>query len=106
MSLEYIPCKYHHHRSSFLPPFHVVEEKFTSTVSSNIVMDPQYLTLIHGVESEGNLCNITKTIRVNISVKLGVSDNIQIGQNSSPSEIQSYMALFKEFRDVFAWTYK
>ena len=55
VSLEENPWEEHHHRSSFLPPFHVVEEKFTSTVSSNIVMDPQYLTLIHGVESEGNL---------------------------------------------------
>ena len=43
---------------------------------------------------------------VEISVKLGVSENIFIGQNSSPEELQTYMALFKEFRDVFAWTYE
>ena len=29
-----------------------------------------------------------------------------MGQNSSPSKIQSYTALFKEFRDIFVWTYE
>ena len=39
-------------------------------------------------------------------MKLGVSKNISIRQNSSPEEIQTYTTLFKEFRDVFAWTYE
>ena len=43
---------------------------------------------------------------VDISMKPGVSENIFIGQNSSPEEVQTYMTLFKEFRDVFAWTYE
>ena len=43
---------------------------------------------------------------VDISVKLGVLKNIFIEQNSSPEEVKTYMALFKEFRDVFAWTYE
>ena len=41
-----------------------------------------------------------------ISVKPGVPKKIFIGQNSSPEEFQSYTTLFKEFRDVFTWTYK
>ena len=36
ISLNKMPLKDHHHWSSFLPPFHVVEEHFTSTVSSDI----------------------------------------------------------------------
>ena len=84
MSLEEMPWKDHHRRSSFLPTCHVIEDQFTSTVSSNIVSDPQSPTLISGVESEGNLCNITKTIPVDILVKPGVLEIIQIGQNSSP----------------------
>ena len=43
---------------------------------------------------------------VDISVKLGVSEKIFIGKNSSLEEVKTYMALFKEFRDVFAWTYE
>ena len=91
MSLEEMPRKYHHHRYSFL----MVEEKLMSAILSNIVTDPQSPTLIRGVESEGNLCNITKTIMVDMSVKPNVSDIIQIGHNYSPLEVQSYMVLFK-----------
>ena len=54
----------------------MVEEQFASTVSSDIVTDPQSLILICDVESEGNLCNITKTILVDISVKPSISENI------------------------------
>ena len=43
---------------------------------------------------------------VDISVKPSVLENIFIGQNSSLEEVKTYMALFKEFRDVFAWTYE
>ena len=73
MSLEEIPWEDHHQQSSFLPPFHMVEENFASDVSSDIVTDPQSSILTRGVESEGNLCNITKTMPVDILVKLGVS---------------------------------
>ena len=64
------------------------------------------MTLTRNLNSEGNLCNITKTIPVDISVKPDVSENIFIGQNSSPEEVQTYTALFNDFRDVFAWTYE
>ena len=73
----------------------MVEEQLMSTVSSDIVTDPQSPNLIHGVESEGNLCNITKMILVDISVKPGVSEHFQIGEHSSPSDVQLYTALFK-----------
>ena len=41
---------------------------------------------------------------VDISIKPEILDNIYIGRNSSPFEVQSYTTLFKEFQDVFAWT--
>ena len=84
----------------------MVEKQLASVVSFDIVTDPQSLILTPDVEFEVNLCNITKTIPVDISVKPGIPVNIQIGQSSSPLEIQSYTALFKEFRDIFAWTYE
>ena len=79
MPLEEMPWRDHHHQSSFLPPFHMVEEHFTLAVSSDIVMDPQSPILIHNVESKGNLCNITKTIPIDISMKPSISENIFIG---------------------------
>ena len=106
MSLEEIPWKDHHHRSCFLPPCHMVEDHFISTVSSDIVTNPQSPILIRSVDSKGNLCNIKKTMPVDISVKPSISENIFIGQYSSPKEVQSYMALLKEFRYVFAWKYE
>ena len=106
MSLEEIPWKYHHHRSSLLPPICVIEEHFALAVSSDVVTDPQSPILTCNVESKGNLCNITKTMPVEISVKPWISEKIYIGQNSSPEEVQSYTTLFKEFSDVFAWTYE
>ena len=95
MSLKEMPWEDYHHRSSFLPPCYMVEDHFTSMVSSDIVLNPQSPILIRSVDSKGNLCNITKTIPVDILVKPGVSGNIFIGQNSSLEEIQTHMALFK-----------
>ena len=95
ISLDEMPWEDYHHRSSFLPPCHMVENHFTSMVSSDIVHNPQSLILTRSVDFERNLSNITKTILVDISVKPGVFENIFIGQNSSLEEIQTYMALFK-----------
>lgn len=55
---------------------------------------------------EGNLNNICKTISIDISVKHGIVEHIQISADCSPMEIQLYITLFTEFRDVFAWPYK
>ena len=85
MSLDDMPRKDHHHRSSFLPHYHMVEEQFASAVCFDIFIDLDSLILTHDVESKGNLCNTTKTIPVYISVKPSIPKNIQIGQNSSPS---------------------
>ena len=71
----------------------MVEDHFETIVSSDIVITPHSLVLIHNVESKGNLSNITKTIIVDISVKHGFVEHIQLGQNwSSPlNPIQSFL---------------
>ena len=53
---------------------------------------------------EWNMANISATIPINISVNLDIVENIHIGANCSPEEIDIYTALFKEFRDVFSWS--
>ena len=57
-------------------------------------------------ESKGNICNITKTTPIDISIKLENVEHIHVGRNCSTEEAESYRALFKEFCDIFAWTYK
>ena len=61
----------------------MVQEQFASVVSFDIVTDPK--SPILNVKYEGNLCNITKTVPIDISVKPSIPENIQIGQNSSHS---------------------
>jgi hypothetical protein len=52
------------------------------------------------------LGNISKTISIDISVKLGITKHIQIGADCSPEEIECYTTLFKEFRNIFSWSYE
>jgi hypothetical protein len=51
---------------------------------------------------DGNLANISPTIKINISVKLGIIEEIIIGAACTPEEITAYKALFQEFRDIFS----
>jgi hypothetical protein len=50
--------------------------------------------------------NISTTIIIDISIKEGVVENINLGANCTPEEVVSYTALFKEFCNVFTWSYK
>jgi hypothetical protein len=54
---------------------------------------------------EGNLANISPTIKIDISIKLGIVEEIIIRAACTPQEITAYKALFQEFRDIFAWSY-
>ena len=49
---------------------------------------------------------ISKTITIDISVKPRIVETITIGAKCTPKEITLYRALFKEFRDIFAWSYE
>jgi hypothetical protein len=54
---------------------------------------------------EGNMANISLTIKIDISIKNGVVEEITIGAAFTPQEITTYKALFQEYRDIFAWSY-
>ena len=106
MSLSERPWEDLHHRASFLPDLTTVEKDIQSIISTDIVPHPQTPILVKDVFSEGNLANISVTMSIDISVKPGIVENIQLGKSCSLAEIEAYTALFKEFRDVFAWSYE
>jgi hypothetical protein len=54
---------------------------------------------------EGNMATIAQMIHVDISRTPGIMDNIFVGADFSFEEIEIYMDLFKEFHDVFVWSY-
>jgi hypothetical protein len=61
---------------------------------------------MHVVYDEGNMGRIAIEIPINISKTLGIVENIFVGAYCSPKEIQTYIELFKEFHDVFSWSYE
>ena len=85
----------HHHRSSFLPNASLVDFDIVSLISIDIVNNPHTPLLLQGIDSEGNLCNITQTTPIYISVKLETVEHVHVGQNCSIEEIESYRAIFK-----------
>jgi hypothetical protein len=61
---------------------------------------------MYDVYAKGNMETIAKTIPIDISRTPRIMENIFIGADCSPKEIQIYTDLFKEFQDVFAWSYE
>ena len=59
-----------------------------------------------GIFAQGNMENISVTIPINISANPNIVENVHIGANCSPEDIAIYTALFKEFCDVFSWSYE
>jgi hypothetical protein len=60
----------------------------------------------HVIYAEGNMVSIHPTISINISCTPGKIENINISADCSLEEILIYTNLFKEFRDVFTWSYE
>jgi hypothetical protein len=52
------------------------------------------------------MATIAETIPINISRNPGIVENVFIGADCSPEEIQIYTDILQEFRDVFAWSYE
>jgi hypothetical protein len=61
---------------------------------------------MHVIYAEVNMATISKKIPIDISITPGVVENVFVRVDCSPKEIQIYMDLFKEFRDVFFWSYE
>jgi hypothetical protein len=95
-----------HHRSYFLPELHRIEAgEFTITMTGDQPC-PINLLATQEIYAEGNMATIAETIPINISRNPGIMENVFVGADCSPEEIQIYTDLFKEFRDVFAWSYE
>jgi hypothetical protein len=95
-----------HHRSYFLPELSRIEAgEFTITMMGD---QPRPINLLATQEiyTEGNMATIAATIPINISRNPGVVENVFVGADCSPEEIQIYTDLFKEFCDVFSWSYE
>jgi hypothetical protein len=67
---------------------------------------PINLLATQEIYAEGNMATITETIPINIFRNPGVMENVFVGADCSPKEIQIYTDIFKEFRDVFSWSYE
>jgi hypothetical protein len=95
-----------HHRYYFLLELRRIEAgEFTLTMNGDKDCPINPLAM-HAVYAEGNMETIDEMIPIDISRTLGVMENIFVGVDFSLKEIQIYTDLFKEFRDVFAWSYE
>jgi hypothetical protein len=95
-----------HHRSYFLPELQRIEKgEFTITMTGEQPC-PINLLATKDIYAEGNMATIAETLPINISRTPGVVENVFVGADCSPEEIQIYTDLFKEFRDIFAWSYE
>jgi hypothetical protein len=106
LSINDVPWDDFHYRSSFLTPLKEIQEDIHYVFPPDVVDFPQSPILTQDTLTEGNLGNISYTIFIDILIKEGVMENINLGANCSPEEVVSYTALFKEFHDVFTWSYK
>jgi hypothetical protein len=95
VSIEEAPWDDHHHHSSFLPSLDEIEKDISSIFPTDIVDSPQSPILTQDNISEENLGNISHMITIDISIKEGIVENIQIGSNCSTKEVEIYTALFK-----------
>ena len=49
--------------------------------------------------------NVSPTIPINIFGDPAKVENVYIGADCSPDDIKEYTVLFKDFCDIFAWSY-
>ena len=94
-----------HHRSYFLLELDHLEHEDFRVVLSQRVGSPVVSLSSPGPMADGNMANISSTIPINISCNPGMIENVNIGVESSHAEILEYTELFKEFHDIFAWSY-
>ena len=80
-------------------------DDFREILSENIGSQMVPLSSL-GLMADGNIANVSPTIPINISRDPGKVENVYIGANCSPHEIKEYTKMFKEFRDIFAWSYE
>jgi hypothetical protein len=95
-----------HHISYFLPELRRIEAReFTLTMTGDRSCPINPLAT-HVVYTEGTMETIAEIIPINISRTPGVMENVFIRVDCSSEEIRIYTDLFKEFRDIFSWSYE
>ena len=90
----------------FLPKLDRLECEDYREILSERIGSPMVPLSSPGLMVDGNMVNIYPTIPINISHNPGKIENVYIGAECSHAEIQEYTKLFKEFCDIFAWSYK
>jgi len=106
MSLNETPWNDAHHCSSVFASLSEIPSCLKAFVSHKPMHPLQTLVFLHEFLPEGNMGNITATMPIDISIKLRIFENIHIWVFCSPDEIKVYTKLFKEYHDVFAWSYE
>jgi hypothetical protein len=104
--MEDTPWDDGHHCSNFFLEQHTLENYQRISTPSTVVIISTVLKSTHDVFAEGNLSNMSPTIPIDISIKPGIVENVHIGASCSPDEIVTYTSLFKEFHDIFTWSYE
>jgi hypothetical protein len=104
--MEDTPWDDGHHRSILFLEKHTLENYQWISTPSTVVVISTVPKSAHDVFAEGNLSNISPMIPIDISIKPGIVKNVHIGASCSPDEIVTYTSLFKEFHDIFTWSYK
>ena len=56
--------------------------------------------------AEENMANLSPMIPINISRDPSKIANVYIGADCSSDEIKEYTNMFKEFHDIFTWSYE
>ena len=80
-------------------------DEFREILSENID-SPMVLLSSPGQMADGNMGNLSPTIPINIYRDPRKVENVYIGASCSPDEIKEYTKLFKEFHDIFSWSYE
>jgi hypothetical protein len=95
------PWEYLHHKSYFLPKLSRIKAgEFTVTMMGDQPC-PINLLATQKIYVEGNMVTIAETLPINISRNPGIVENVFVGVDCSPEEIQIYMDLFKEICNIF-----
>jgi hypothetical protein len=84
-----------HHRSILFLEQQTLENYTRISTPSTVVVISTVTQSTRDVFAEGNLSNISPTIPIDISVKPGIVENVNIGASCSPEDIVTYTSLFK-----------
>jgi hypothetical protein len=95
-----------HHKYYFLPELRRIEAGEFMLIMTRDRSCPINPLAKHIVYAEGNMETIAETIPIDISRTPGVVENVFVGADCSPEGIRIYIDLFKEFHDVFSWSYE